>query len=174
MSRELRHVPVRCGAPSCTRSRDRLGSLPGSELPASRYLTTVPAQHHLVRMGPKQPLFHDTWMNKDLIPSTNQKPCGRHYGVYLTWKHPNHIKRTIYDDIKEVFLVKEDNSFHHVGKILNYLHLKDSLKYKCEMNLKQPLTSPQHKVLVAYHTSNRRLAIEIGRWSTIPISRSRY
>ena len=69
------------------------------------------------------------------------------------------------------FLGKEENSFHHVGKILNYLHLKDSLKYKCEMYLKQPLTSPQHKVLVAYHTSNRRLAIEIGWWSTIPISR---
>ena len=44
-----------------------------------------------------------------------------------------------YDDIKEAFLAKEWNSFHLVGKKLNYLHLKDFLKYKCEMHLKQPL-----------------------------------
>ena len=35
-----------------------------------------------------------------------------------------------YDDIKEVFLVKQWNSFHLTGKNLDYLHLKDFLKYK--------------------------------------------
>ena len=39
------------------------------------------------------------------------------------------------------------------------------------MYLKQPLTPPQCKIIVAYHISNHRCAIEIGRWMTIPISR---
>jgi hypothetical protein len=37
--------------------------------------------------------------------------------------------------------------------------------------LKQPLTSPQRKILVAHHTSNHRLVIEIGGRSTLPVSR---
>ena len=56
-------------------------------------------------------------------------------------------------------------------KKLDYLHLKDTLKYECELYLKQPLTPPQRKIIVSYSTSNHRLAIEIGQWSTIPISR---
>ena len=47
----------------------------------------------------------------------------------------------------------------------------DILKYECELYLKQPLTPPQHKIIVAYRTLNHRLAIEIGWSSTIPISR---
>ena len=38
-------------------------------------------------------------------------------------------------------------------------------------HLKQPLTPPQGKVIVAYHISNYRLAIKTRRWLTIPISR---
>ena len=49
--------------------------------------------------------------------------------------------------------------------------LEDFLKYECEMYLKQPLTPPQHKIIATYRTSNHRLPINIGRWSTIPISR---
>ena len=37
--------------------------------------------------------------------------------------------------------------------------------------LKQPLNKPQRKINATYCTSNHRLAIEIGWWSTIPISR---
>ena len=44
-------------------------------------------------------------------------------------------------------------------------------QYKCELYLKQPLTPPKFKIIVAYRTTNHRLAIETRRWSTISISR---
>ena len=94
--------------------------------------------------------------------------CGLYH--WETHENPTTSKIT-FDDIKEAFLAKEWNSFHLLGKKLDYLHLKDFLKYKCELYLKQSLTPPQCKVIVDYHTSNHRLAIEIGRWSTIPIAR---
>jgi hypothetical protein len=50
-------------------------------------------------------------------------------------------------NIKEVFLAKESNSFHLLGRKLDYLHLKDLLKYKCEWYLKQPLTTSQRKII---------------------------
>ena len=50
-------------------------------------------------------------------------------------------------NIKEVFLAKESNSFHLSGRKLDYLHLKDLLKYKCEWYLKQPLTTSQRKII---------------------------
>ena len=37
--------------------------------------------------------------------------------------------------------------------------------------LKQPLTPPERKTIVAYRTLKHRLAIESGWWTTIPISR---
>ena len=49
-----------------------------------------------------------------------------------------------FDNIKEVFLAKEWNSFHLSEKNQSYLHLEDFLKYKCESYLKQPLTPPQY------------------------------
>ena len=67
-------------------------------------------------------------------------------------------------DIKEA---KEWNSFHLSGKELDYFHLKDFLKYKCELHLKQPLTPPPCNIIVAYNTSNHRLGIETTQWSTI-------
>ena len=73
--------------------------------------------------------------------------------------------------IKEVFLAKEWDSFHLTRKKLDDLHLKDFLKYECELYLKQPLTPPQCKIIVAYRTLNHRLAIKIGQWMTYPISR---
>ena len=66
-------------------------------------------------------------------------------------------------DMKEAFLAKEWNSFHLSRKKLDYLHLKDFLKYECELYSEQPLTPPQHKIIAAYHTSNHRLAIETGQ-----------
>jgi hypothetical protein len=53
--------------------------------------------------------------------------------------HNNPItSRITYEDIKEAFLAKEWNSFHLSKKNLDYLHLKDFLKYKCELYLKFP------------------------------------
>ena len=74
--------------------------------------------------------------------------------------------------MKEVFLAKGWSFFSQLsGTKLDYLHLKDFLKYKCEFYLKHPLTAPQRKIIIAYHTLNHRLAIEIERWTIIPISR---
>ena len=55
--------------------------------------------------------------------------------------------------------------------IVDYLHFKDLLKYKCELYMRQSLTSSQYKIFVAYYVSNHRLVIKTGRWSTIPFSR---
>ena len=49
------------------------------------------------------------------------------------------------------------------------LLLKDFLKYKCELFLKQLLIPPWHKIVVAYHIFNNRLAIETRQCSTIRI-----
>ena len=79
-----------------------------------------------------------------------------------------------YNDIKEIFLAKEWNFFHVLGKKLDFLHLKDFyffFKYKCQLYLNQPLTPPQCMIIATYCTLNHRLAIEIGQWMTIPISR---
>jgi hypothetical protein len=61
-------------------------------------------------------------------------------------------------DIKEVVLAEEWNSFH-----LSWKNLQRIFSYKCILYLKQSLTPPQRKIIVAYRTSNHRLAIEIGR-----------
>ena len=48
----------------------------------------------------------------------------------------------------------------------------DFLKYECELYMKQSSTPPQQrKIVVAYRTSNHRLVIETGQWSSVPISR---
>ena len=84
------------------------------------------------------------------------------WGVSHWQAHDNPTtSNTTYVDIKETFLAKEWNYFHLLGKELDYLHLKDFLKYEFELYLKQPLT-PQHTTIVAYDTSNHRLALETG------------
>ena len=86
--------------------------------------------------------------------------------------HDNPItSKTTCDDVKEVFLAKEWNSFHFSRKKLDYIHLKDFLKYECESYLKQSLTPPKCKIVATHPSSKHELAIEIGRWSTIPVSR---
>ena len=85
------------------------------------------------------------------------------------WKtHANPTLKITLDDIKESILAKE---LHLSWKKLDYLHLKDSLKYDCELYLKQSLTSSQLKIIVAYHTSIHRLSIETRQWSTTPMPR---
>jgi hypothetical protein len=77
-----------------------------------------------------------------------------------------------FDDLKEASLgTKEWNSFHLSWKKLDYLHIKDVIKYECESYLKQPLTPPQYKIIATYCTSNHKFSIEIGQWSTMSISR---
>ena len=51
---------------------------------------------------------------------------------------------------------------------VDYLHLKDFFKSKCELYSRVPLTLSQRKIIVSYHASNHKLVIKIGRWSTIP------
>ena len=102
-----------------------------------------------------------------MTPSIIRQPCGRHHGVYLNGKpHDNPTPSKItFDDLKEVFLAKEWNSLHLSGKKLDYLHLEHFLKFK--LYLHQSLTPPQCKIVVAYCTLNRRVAIEIGLWPII-------
>ena len=56
------------------------------------------------------------------------------------------------------------------GKEMKLNHLFSPMMWS-KAYLKQPLTPPQRKIVVAYYTSNHTLAIAIGRWLTIPISR---
>ena len=56
------------------------------------------------------------------------------------------ISKIACDDIKDVFLAVEWNSFHLLGeKKLDLLHLKDFLKYECELYFNQPLTPLERK-----------------------------
>ena len=69
------------------------------------------------------------------------------WGVSHWETHDNPTtSKTLYVDIKEAFLVKGWNSFHLSTNKLDYLHLKEFLKYECELYLKQPLTPPQCKI----------------------------
>ena len=79
--------------------------------------------------------------------------------------------KTSYDDIKKASLAKEWNSFHLSWKELDDLHLKDFLNTNVNCTWSNHWHPPQRKINVAYRTSNHWLAIEIGRWSTISISR---
>ena len=75
------------------------------------------------------------------------------------------------DDINKAFLANEWNSFHLLGKKQDNFHLKDFPKYKCGLYPKQPLHHRNAKIIATYRTLSHRLAIEIGRWTTIPSSR---
>ena len=75
-----------------------------------------------------------------------------------------------FDDIKEFFLLKNGTlSISQGGNQITSTSM-DFLKYECELYLKPSLTPPQCKIIVAYRTSNCRLPIQFGQWSTIPIS----
>ena len=113
---------------------------------------------HLVEQG------FSTW-HKFLI-------MWRYHGVYLIGK-----PMTTQLHQQQVMMISRRSFLLKSGTLskLVYLHIDQGfLKYKCELYLKQPLTPPQRKTIVAYHTSNPRLAIEIGWWMTIPISRLRH
>ena len=70
------------------------------------------------------------------------------------------------DVIKEVFLLKSGILSISQGRDQITSTSKEFFNYKCDMYLKQP--TQDHR---AYCNANHRLAIEIGQWSTIPISR---
>ena len=78
-----------------------------------------------------------------------------------THDDPTTSKITL-DDTKELIFAKEWNSFHLSGKNIDYLHLKDFLKYECELYLKQPLTSPLGKIIVAPQTIDLELKLDNG------------
>ena len=64
-------------------------------------------------------------------------------------------------------LPKSANSFRLTEQRSYCLHLNNFLNYECESHLKQPLTSPSLKIIVAYCTLNLRFAIEVSRQSII-------
>ena len=81
----------------------------------------------------KQPYFPDTLPNQVLTPGANSQPCGRHHGVYLIGKPmTTYTIKITTDDLEKAFLAKEWNTFHLSRKKLDYLHLKDFSKSKCE------------------------------------------
>jgi hypothetical protein len=75
-----------------------------------------------------------------------------HYDIY---DNPNTSKITN-DDIKEAFLAKEWNYFHLSCKKLDYLHLKDFLKYEMwilvEATIAITTTHLSCKIIAAYRT----------------------
>ena len=72
---------------------------------------------------------------------------------------------------RRLYLLKEWNFVHLLGKKLDYFLLEDFLKYECGLFLKQLWRPPKHKIIVAYRTSNHRFANETIRWSSVPTSR---
>jgi len=128
---------------------DRLGGL----VKQSHFLITLPKQGG------------NTWHKSTTMWKT-------HWGLSHHGYNPTSSKIT-FDNIKEVFFAREWNSFHFFGKKLDYLHLKDFLKYECELHLKQPINTTTRKIIVAYRILNHRLVVETGQWSTIPISLER-
>jgi hypothetical protein len=70
--------------------------------------------------------------------------------------------KIIFDDLKKAILAKEWIFFHLLRKKVDYIHLKDFLKYEIKLFLKQSLTTPQCRTIVAYNTSNHTIAFETG------------
>lgn len=73
--------------------------------------------------------------------------------------------------LKQVFLAHEWSTFQLTWNKSDHLLLKDFLNYDYATHLKQRVSLSQRKTIVAYHASYHRLAIEIGRWPTIPLPR---
>jgi hypothetical protein len=88
-------------------------------------------QSHFLITLPKQ--GGNTWHKYTTMWKT-------HWGLSHHGYNPTSSKIT-FDNIKEAFFAREWNSFHFFGKKLDYLHLKDFLKYKCELHLKQPINT---------------------------------
>ena len=87
--------------------------------------------------------FPNTLLNKDLTLGTNRQSCGEHHrSISLGNPRQQTPSKFTLDNLKEDFLAKEWNSFHLFGMILDYLHIKDFLKYNCELYFKQPLVPP--------------------------------
>ena len=91
----------------------------------------------------------NTLPNKNLTPRTNWQPCGRHHGGSIPWGNHNKPSSFEIDDLKATFLTREWNSFHLLGKRLDYLHLKgffSNANVKCTQS--NPSTPPQCKIIV--------------------------
>ena len=101
-------------------------------------------------------------------PGMNLQPCGKYPGISLIMGTTQHQKSHLMTP-KRLFLQKME-FFPSLGQELEHLCLKDFLKHECDLYLKQSLTPPQCKIIVAHHTSNHRLVIETRRWSAVPIS----
>ena len=92
-----------------------------------------------------------------------------HVSLGNSWQ-PNNIKTHVWRSQRRFFLLKS-RLFPSLMEETSLSSLKRIIKYECELHLKQLMTSPQCKIIIAYSTPNHRLANEIEWWSTIPISR---
>ena len=111
------------------------------------------------RLVSKTTSLSNTLPNKELTLGTNQQPRGRHHGVNLIGKPmTTQPDQNQHMSISRRFFLLKSETISIFGKKLDYFHLKDFLEYECELYVKQPLTPPQRKMIVAYH----RLPIEFG------------
>ena len=108
-----------------------------------------------------------------MTPSTKQKPCGKHHGDYLEGEpviSQRHQKSHLMLS-RRPFLLKSGT----LSTLRKGNHMistsRTFLNYRCKLYFKLLSTPPQHKIIVAYYTSDHRLAIESGCWSTIPVPR---
>ena len=148
------------------------------ELPIKVYTLklTMGFQQQLGHLSPswlvtKATSLSHTKPNKDLTLGTNQQPCGKHHGVYLIGipmtTQPYQKQHMMMS--RRLFLLKSGTLSISQGRDQSTSTSRiriPFLKYECELYLKQPLAPPQCKIIVAYRTSNNRLATKIGRWVT--------
>ena len=81
----------------------------------------------------KQPYFPDTLSNKDLTSGTIHNHVeGIMESISLENPWQPYIIKITTNDLEKASLPKEWNTFHLSRKKLDYLHLKDFLKSKCE------------------------------------------
>ena len=80
-----------------------------------------------------------------------------------TYDIPTPSKKSHLMISRRVFLLKSGVLYPSLEEEVDYVHLKDFLEDECVLYLKQSLTSPQGKIIVACCTSNHKLAIQSGR-----------
>lgn len=96
---------------------------------------------------------------------------GRHNGIYLARKFmtSQHHQESHVMLLRIYFLLNSGTLSTSCERNHITFHFEDFLNHEFELYLKQQLTPPQRKIIVAYCISNHRLAIEFGMQLTIPI-----
>ena len=115
-----------------------------------------------------------TLPNKDLTLGTNQQSCGRQQGVYLIGKpmttQPHKKQQTMI--LRTLFLPKSGLLSISMGSNRITSTWRDFLNTNVDCTWSNHwLHHNARSLLPTARTSNRRLAIEIWRWTIVPISR---